>query len=127
MPFALKQRQIELPMLDYSVSLAMSSPKWRQVVVRTLLENIQQGPGHLSVHRAKDGLKRIAAGIGVTNLSAMLQSSDKREAEQAAQLLGWLKNLRAAQPLLKALENNHQSGKVISDVIDQHYRSYKFD
>jgi hypothetical protein len=127
MPFALKQRQIELPMLDYSVSLAMSSPKWRQVVVRALLENIQQGPGHLSVHRAKDGLKRIAAGIGVTNLSAMLHSSDKREAEQAAELLGWLKSLRAAQPLLKALETDHQSSKVISNVIDQHYRSYKFE
>ncbi len=100
MPFALKQRQIELPMLEYSVSLALSSPKWRQVVVRALLENIEKGPGHLSVHRAKDALKQIASSIGITNLSSMINSPDQTEAEQAAHLLGWLKNPRAAQPLL---------------------------
>lgn len=124
MPFALKQRQIELPMLKYSVSLAMSSPRWRQVVVRTLLDNIQKGPGHLSVHRAKDGLKQIAAAIGVSNLATMLNSQDKLEADQAAQLLGWLKNARAVQPLLRALEDGHQSSNVISEVLEQHYSSH---
>lgn len=125
MPFALKQRQIELPMLEYSVSLALSSPNWRQVVVRALLENIEKGPGHLSVHRAKDALKQIAASIGLTNLSSMLHSHDQTEAEQAAHLLGWLKNPRAAQPLLALLHRGHQSSKLLSNIMQQHYPAYR--
>ena len=125
MPFALKQRQIELPMLEYSVSLALSSPKWRQVIVRALLENIEKGPGHLSVHRAKDALKQIAASIGLANLSSMLYSQDLTEAEQSAHLLGWLKNPRAAQPLLASIQRGHSFGKLISSIVEQHYPDYK--
>lgn len=125
MPFALKQRQIELPMLEYSVSLALSSPKWRQVVVRALLENIEKGPGHLSVHRAKDALKQIAASIGLTNLSSMLYSQNRIEAEQAAHLLGWLKNPRAAQPLLASTKQDRLFDQLISTILELHYPAYK--
>ena len=124
MPFALKQRQIELPMLEYSVSLALSSPKWRQVVVRALLENIEKGPGHLSVHRAKDALKQIAASIGLANLSSMLYSADRTEAEQTAHLLGWLKNPRAAQPLIISIQQGHQARDLISIILERHYPDY---
>ncbi len=125
MPFALKQRQIELPMLEHSVSLALSSPKWRQVVVRALLENIEKGPGHLSVHRAKDALKQIAASIGLNNLSSMLDSGDRTEAEQTAHLLGWLKNPRAAQPLIASIQQGHRSSDLIAKVLERHYPDYK--
>ncbi|CAN5366389.1 hypothetical protein BH10CYA1_BH10CYA1_19620 [soil metagenome] len=125
MPFALKQRQIELPMLEYSVSLALSSPKWRQVVVRALLENIEKGPGHLSVHRAKDALKQIAASIGLTNLSSMIYSHEQTEAEQAAHLLGWLKNPRAAQPLLDSIHREHLGNQLITKILELHYPAYK--
>ncbi len=125
MPFALKQRQIELPMLAYSVSLALSSPKWRQVVVRALLENIEKGPGHLSVHRAKDALKQIAAAIGLSNLSSMLYSADRTEAEQTAHLMGWLKNPRAAQPLVASIKQGHRSCDVFSKILERHYPDYK--
>lgn len=127
MPYALKQRQIELPMLEYSVSLALSTPKWRQIVVRALLENIEKGPGHFSVHRAKDALKQIAAAIGTQNLSLMLHSQDALESEQAAHLLGWLKNLRAAQQLFAASRAGHGNLAVVNRVIEQHYRAYRFN
>ena len=126
MPFALKQRQIEQPMLEYSVALALSAPRWRQVVVRALLENIEKGPGHLSVHRAKDALKQIASSIGLTNLSSMLHSQEQIEAEQSAHLLGWLKNPRAALPLLDSIQRGHASSKLISTIVQQHYPDYRF-
>lgn len=125
MPFALKQRQIELPMLEYSVSMAQSSPKWRQVIVSALLENIENGPGHLSVHRAKDALKQIASSIGYASLCEMLHSHDLNEAKQAIQLLGWLKNSRAALTLLRTLESDHKLNHLIAAVVEQHYSSYK--
>ncbi|RTL45445.1 MAG: hypothetical protein EKK48_03125 [Candidatus Melainabacteria bacterium] len=127
MPFALKQRQIELPMLEYSVALARSSPKWRQVIVKSLIENIEQGPGHFSVHRAKDALKQIALAIGIPNLSSMLKSQDLTESEQAAELLGWLKNSRAAQPLLMSLKSDHPLRQRIGDIVGQHYSQYRIE
>jgi hypothetical protein len=125
MPFALKQRQIELPMLEYSVRVALSAPKCRQVVVRALLENIEKGPGHLSVHRAKDALKQIANAIGMNNLAAMLSSTDPMEAAQAVELLGWLKNSRAAIPLLDAQIRGHHCAELIKRVVVQHYPAYE--
>ncbi len=127
MPFALKQRRIELPMLEHSVSLAMSSPKWRQVVVQALLENIENGPGHLSVHRAKDALKRIASFIGLIRLTSMIDSQNAVESNQAAHLLGWLKNPRAARTLIIAMDQNHALRQTIEDVLSQHYNLYKVD
>jgi hypothetical protein len=125
MPFALKQRQIELPMIDYSVTLALSAPKWRQVVVRALLENIEKGPGHLSVHRAKDALKQIAASIGLNNLVSMMSSTDPTESAQAVHLLGWLKNARAANPLVASYRKGHPCSDLIASVVAQHYPAYE--
>lgn len=125
MPFALKQRQIELPMIDYSVTLALSAPKWRQVVVQALLENIAKGPGHLSVHRAKDALKQIASSIGLNNLVSMMASPDPIESAQAVHLLGWLKNARAANPLVDSYRNGHPCSELIAAVVAQHYPAYE--
>lgn len=125
MPFALKQRQIERPMLEYTVSLALSSPRWRQIIVDTLIENIERGPGHFSVHRAKEALKQIASAIGVANLSSTLKSQDTAEARQAANLLGWLKNPDAARLLQKSLQSNHPLQSEISAVISRHYGQYR--
>lgn len=127
MPYSLKQRQIELPMLEFSVEKALSSPKWREIVVAAMLENVEKGPGHLSVHRAKQALKQIASAIGIRNLTDLLNSHDPIQCHQAAHLLGWLKNPRAARPLLQALDNKHASSAAIMEVMQTHYFEYNVE
>jgi hypothetical protein len=57
----------------------------------------------------------------------MLKSQDELEFEQAAHLLGWLKNPRAAQQLLAASRRGRGNIAVINRVIEQHYQGYRFD
>ena len=67
MPTNLKQRYIEQEILKQSVAHALSSAAMRRKVVEALLENVEKGPGHLSIHRAKRALKEISARLGPTH------------------------------------------------------------
>lgn len=124
LPFALKQRRIEQPMLDYSVEKALSAATWRRIIVQSLIENVEKGPGHFSIHRAKDALKKIAASMGMSKLASQLNSTNPVDVEHAAHLLGWLKNPRAAMPLLAACEKRHPQTKEILAVLTTHYVDY---
>lgn len=60
MPVSLKQRYAELRMIDITVAVFARNPHSCAVILTRLTENIAHGPGHFSVHRAKQALRRIA-------------------------------------------------------------------
>jgi hypothetical protein len=122
MPTNLKQRYIEQEILRESVDLAVSCADMRRTIVEALLENVDKGPGHLSIHRAKRGLKEISARLGLKFVSELLHAQDQMDRCQAAHLLGWSKSVRATKTLLQAHRTaDSQTRDVILRVLKRHY------
>lgn len=122
MSFALKQRFVEAPMVEYAVSYSLSSLTRRQVAVRRLVENVEKGPGHLSVNRAKQALKEIGSSVGFKNLLAELQSNDARCRWQAAHLVGWLKDAKAIDPLIDVyIVGDDDMRQAIDSILRRHF------
>jgi hypothetical protein len=122
MPTNLKQRYIEQEILRESVDLAVSSAQLRRPIIETLLENVEKGPGHLSIHRAKRALKEISARLGLKFVSELLYAHDYTDRCQAAHLLGWLRSVRATKALLQAHRMaDEQTREVILVVLKKHY------
>lgn len=120
--FALKQRQIEARLVEYAVSFSGMSISHRQAVVHKMTENVGLGPGHLSVNRAKQTLKLIAASTGLKSLLFELKSEDTSFCWQAVQLLGWIKDSKAIDPLLDAYVAGDDSIKsAIAATLRRHY------
>jgi hypothetical protein len=125
--FALKQREIEMPMVEYAVSFARASIVRRHAAVERLTENVELGPGHLSVNRAKQALKEIASATQLKQLVFELKSEDTTFAWQAAQLLGWLKDSKAIDPLLDVYTSSDQSLRPAIAKILRHHFSGQFE
>jgi hypothetical protein len=122
MPTNLKQRYIEQEILRESVDLAVSCADMRRTIVEALLENVDKGPGHLSIHRAKRGLKEISARLGLKFVSDLLHAQDHTDRCHAAHLLGWSKSIRATKTLLQAHRTaDSQTRDVILLVLKRHY------
>jgi hypothetical protein len=122
MPTNLKQRYIEQEILRESVDLAVSCAAMRREIVEALLENVDKGPGHLSIHRAKRALKEISARLGLKFVSELLQAQNYSDRCQAAHLLGWSKSTRATKALLLAHRTaDSQTRQVILLVLKRHY------
>lgn len=120
--FALKQRQIESRLVEYALSFARMSISHRQAVVHKMTENVDLGPGHLSVNRAKQALKLMAASTGLKSLLFELKSEDTNFCWQAVQLLGWLKDSKAIDALLDAyVAGDEPIRSAISAILRRHY------
>ncbi len=122
MPTNLKQRYIELEILKESVDLAISSETMRRVIVEALLDNVEKGPGHLSIHRAKRALKEISRRLGLNCLNQILQSRDFTDRTHAAHLFGWSKSRKAYRMLLQIHRTaDCQTQEIILLVLRKHY------
>ncbi|MBZ0186832.1 MAG: HEAT repeat domain-containing protein [Candidatus Obscuribacterales bacterium] len=103
----------ETRMLDFVLDILVQNPQLESLIFEFLLMNVEGYCGHLSINRARQGLRIMARNAGTRSLLKRLASDSEDQVKMAVVLLGRVKNPNVVPHLLKVYD---ESGEQLRDL-----------